>query len=205
MESGSDLKLHIGSGALVRAGWVNIDSQPYPGVDSVLDVREGLPFSNAKYIYAEHFLEHLGQIDGLKFLEECRRVLSDDGVLRLSTPNLDWVWSTQYHPTQWSGDADAIRECFWLNRGFHGWGHQFLYNLQTLRAVLRFAGFERVVSFRYGESEDPHLRGLEQHETSLDTPELPHIVIVEASGRGMAAAAEGLQERIDEYSMCLSG
>ena len=29
-------------------------------------------------------------------MRESRRVLRDDGVLRLSTPNLDWVWVTHY-------------------------------------------------------------------------------------------------------------
>jgi predicted SAM-dependent methyltransferase len=205
MESGSDLRLHVGCGALARPGWVNIDNQALPGVDRVLDVRQGLPFSNAKYIYAEHFLEHLGQADALNFLRECRRVLRDDGVLRLSTPNLTWVWVTQYHPDQWRSDSDAINECFWINRGFHGWGHQFLYNLATLRAALLHAGFGKVVPYAYGESDDPMLRGLEQHPTDLDTPELPHIVIVEASGRGDATAPDALRERMEEYEISLHG
>lgn len=201
MESGSELKLHVGSGPLVREGWVNIDSHPYPGVDHVLDVRGGLPFDDgsASYVYAEHFIEHLPQPDGLAFLRECRRVLKDSGILRLSTPSLDWVWATQYHLGQWGAESEAIRDCFWINRGFYGWGHQFLYNLPTLRSVLRLAGFADVVEYTYGKSDHDALRGLEQHETYLDTPELPHIVIVEASGRGDAAAGPDVLERMQEF------
>ena len=59
-------------------------------------MRQGLPFADVASIYAEHFLEHLALDDGLAFLAECRRVLRPDGILRLSTPNLDWVLLTHY-------------------------------------------------------------------------------------------------------------
>ena len=71
-----------------------------------------------------------------------------------------------------------------LNRAFHGWGHQFLYNQSMLAAALHSAGFARVVPCRYGESGVPELTGLERHETWIDTPDLPHVLIVEASGSG---------------------
>ena len=70
-----------------------------------------------------------------------------------------------------------------LNRAFRGWGHQFLYNRPMLQAALRNAGFGALSFCRYGESATPELSGLERHETWHDTPELPHVLIVEASGR----------------------
>ncbi|HEY3051946.1 MAG TPA: hypothetical protein VGK04_01005, partial [Thermoanaerobaculia bacterium] len=60
-------------------GWINVDVKPLPGVDQVLDVREGLPFHGVAYIFAEHFLEHF-TFEALHLLRECRRVLSTDGV-----------------------------------------------------------------------------------------------------------------------------
>jgi predicted SAM-dependent methyltransferase len=178
------LRLHIGSGPVRLPGWTNVDNQKYPGVDHVLDVTRGLPWKrgDAELIFAEHFIEHLAYDDGLRFLRECRRVLAADGILRLSTPNLDWVWHTQYHPGQWTDAAEAVRDAFWMNKAFRGWGHQFLYNLPALEATLRAAGFADVVPVRYGESEHEGLRGLERHEQYIDTPELPHVVVVEASG-----------------------
>src|SRR5688500_9867663 len=115
-------RLHVGSGPLVRAGWTNIDLDRFPGVDYVIDVRGGLPFRNVRHIYAEHFLEHLSYDDGARFLRECRRVLRPDGVLRLSTPNLEWVMQTHYHRD------GSLTECFEINKAVRGWGHQFLYN-----------------------------------------------------------------------------
>lgn len=180
---GASVRLHVGCGSEAISGWVNIDSRPLPGVDRVLDVTSGLPFENVAAIYAEHFLEHLALDDGLTFLAECRRALRDEGVLRLSTPNLDWVYLTHYQIGKWSEDEEGLRDCFQLNRAFHGWGHRFLYNAPSLAAVLRATGFAEVRFQRYGESDVAELRGLERHETWEDTPELPHVIIAEAYGR----------------------
>ena len=177
-------RLHIGCGQEAIAGWINIDSRPLPGVDHVLDVRTGLPFRGVEAIYAEHFLEHLAFDDGLAFLTACRRALAPEGVLRLSTPNLDWVYATHYRFPQSISPEETLRDCFQLNRAFHGWGHQFLYNQSMLASALRTAGFARVVPCRYGESATAELSGLERHETWDDTPELPHVLIAEASGHG---------------------
>jgi predicted SAM-dependent methyltransferase len=175
------IRLHIGCGQEAIPGWINIDNQALPGVDRVLDVRRGLPFRDVATIYAEHFLEHLSLEEGLAFLKACRRALARSGVLRLSTPNLDWVWITNYRLGRAERD-EAVRDCFQLNRAFHGWGHRFLYNRAALEAALKAVGFGTVVFQRYGESELPELNGVERHEMWPDTPEIPHVLIVEASG-----------------------
>ena len=189
--------LHLGCGTVILPGWINIDVQAYPGVDAVLDVRQGLPFEEAAVIFSEHFLEHFDLDIGLALLRECRRVLRDDGVLRLTTPNLDWVWLTSYatrwtaesptraaiDATQWRHDAAAARDSLALNRAFRAWGHRFLYNRAMLENALRYAGFARIEWCAYGESSNEALRNLERHEKSPDTPALPHLLIVEASER----------------------
>ena len=194
--SAKPVRLHIGSGSESLSGWVNIDNRALPGVDQVLDVRRGLPFQEVASIYAEHFLEHLSLDEGLAFLAECRRVLTEEGTLRLSTPNLDWVWATHYRP-KWPSDADALRDCLQLNRAFRGWGHQFLYNRPMLEAALKSVGFARAVFCRYGQSDVPGLAGLERHETWQDSPELPHVLIAEASGR--AERIELAKAELAEY------
>jgi predicted SAM-dependent methyltransferase len=176
------LRLHIGCGQQAIPGWINIDNQALPGVDRVLDVRQGLPFRGVSAIYAEHFLEHIGFEDGLAFLKECRRALADFGVLRISTPNLDWVFATHYNSWPSGSQEERLRDCFQLNQAFHGWGHQFLYNRSTLEAALKSAGFANVVFQEYGKSDIPDLYGIERHETYVDSPELPHVLIAEASG-----------------------
>jgi hypothetical protein len=187
-------RLHIGCGQEAIPGWVNIDNRPLPGVDRVLDVREGLPFEEAEAIYAEHFLEHLSLEDGLTFLRACRRALASEGILRLSTPNLDWVYATHYRLGQELPAEEGLLDCLRLNRAFHGWGHRFLYNEPMLAAAVRACGFSEATFYRYGESSHETLRGLERHETWEDTETLPHVIIAEATGR--ARKPEPLPEKL---------
>ncbi len=190
------MNLHLGSGPLRLEGWINIDNAEYPGVDRVLDVTQGLPFEDVRLIFAEHFIEHLALDEAMALMRECRRVLREDGVLRLSTPNLDWVWASHYKREMTR--EEAVLACFAINRAFRGWGHQFLYNETTLRSLLLDAGFGNVVRREYGESEHAELRGLERHEWQPDFDGFSHILIVEASGRG-GAAPEYLGEPREMY------
>ena len=182
-------KLHIGSGSTPLPGWTNVDLAPYAGVDAVLDVRHGLPFSGVGFIFAEHFLERLTLAEGLAFLRECRRVLLPAGVLRLSTPNLDWVWQTHYKPPLEMTARERLLGCLELNRAFHGWGHRFLFNLETLTLALLAAGLATVRPLTYDESGVPELRGLERHERHADLPDLPSVVVVEGDGEGSPGGA----------------
>lgn len=191
------VRLHIGSGPAAIEGWTNVDVAPYDGVDVVLDVRQPWPFAEVELIFAEHFLEHLTLVEGLAFLRECRRVLRADGVLRLSTPNLDWVWLTHYKPASELSIEEQLVGCLEINRAFHGWGHQFLYNFRTLELALRAAGFAEIAQCEYGASDVEGLRGLERHERHGDLPDAPSVVVVEA--RGIADAARDFETRIAPY------
>lgn len=191
------MKLHLGAGPQALPGWVNIDNEPYPGIDRVLDVRDGLPFEGVERIFAEHFLEHLSFEDALRLLGECRRVLRPDGILRLSTPNLDWVWLSHYRPPEELSPEHARVACFELNRAFRGWGHQFLYNPAMLTAILREAGFGEIVFCRYGCSNHPDLQGLERHPGAADLPGAPHVLVAEAFG--FSKAEPSLRDLASEY------
>jgi len=194
-----DLQLHLGCGPISLDGWINIDNQPYAGIDFRWDLANGIPFRDARYVFAEHFIEHLSYQQGVDFTRGCRAALRDDGILRLSTPNLDWVWQVSYHPTMWASEDEALRDCFVLNRAFRGWGHQFLYNPATLTALLQNSGFGTVRALRYGESNTPALAGLERHEQYPDVPELPHVLVVEATGRSAPQVIRG-EALIAEYN-----
>ena len=184
--SGGPIKLHVGAGRMSLPGWINVDNQPLPGIDEVMDVTREFPFHDVAFIFAEHFIEHLTYDDALRFLARCRSAMRPEGVLRLTTPNLDWVWMTHYHFGSWSDASAPVFDCFNLNKAFRGWGHQFLYNAPAVEATLREAGFGTIERSAYGASAHPELRGLEKHETYHDTPELSHLLVYEASGRSEA-------------------
>ena len=172
------VRLHIGSGNVRLPGWTNVDAQRLPGVDVAADVTRGLDFMGAEAVFSEHFLEHLAVDDALRFLLEAHRALMDGGWVRLTTPNLDWVWLTHY---RLEGEAAERREAaLAINRAFRGWRHQFLWNREMLAEALAACGFEAVRWCRRGESELSFFRDLERHDTYGDSEEMPHILIVEA-------------------------
>lgn len=168
----------------------------------VADVRRGLPYSGVDAIYAEHFLEHLAIDDALGFLGECHRVLRPGGWLRLSTPNLDWVWLTHYRLE--APPDEKQHRALMLNRAFYGWRHRFLWNREMLGRALEACGFDEVTWRRYGESGRPELSGLERHETYDDSPELPHVIIAEARrGQPRPRELEALRALVDRELLSL--
>ena len=176
---GPPLRIHVGSGAKPLEGWVNVDIQRLPEVDVVVDVTEGLPFTGAEAIYAEHFLEHLRLDQAIDFLADAHRVLIPGGWIRISTPNLDWVWETHY-----ATDLDReekIQGALRASRAFHGWGHRFLWNEETLAEALSACGFDRIRSCSFGVSELEIFDGIERHRALRDTDSHQHVVILEAA------------------------
>ncbi len=188
-------RLHIGSGNVRLKGWINMDVQRLPGVDVIADVTRGLDFEDetVEAVFSEHFLEHLALDDALRFLAEVHRVLAEGAWLRLSTPNLDWVWYTHYRLEGTAGEKRAA--AFAINRAFRGWRHQFVWNREMLKEALAACGFEAIRWCRRGESDLPLFRDLERHDTYEDVEDLPHILIAEA--RKGPARPERLRELRD--------
>src|ERR1051325_10552314 len=167
------MRLHIGYGPVALPGWINVDILPYEGVHVLCDVRNGLPFTNVKFIFAEHFIEHLALADGLRFLKECRRVLAE-----MTT-------------------EEELFGCLEINRAFHGWGHRFLYNRHVLGRALRSAGFAEVTERAYGESDIAELRNLERHERHRELVNAPSVLVIEARGSG--AMDEEFERALQPY------
>jgi predicted SAM-dependent methyltransferase len=172
------VRLNVGCGRFPIAGWLNLDIQELPGVDRVVDVRDGLPFRDAVAVYAEHFLEHLTFLEALDFLRASHAALAPGGRIRVSTPNLAWVWAT--HEPGAPDAAEARRRTFVANRAFYGWEHRFLWTRDLLAEALAACGFAAVRFTAYGESADPALSHLEQHDRYPDEPGLEHVLIAEA-------------------------
>ena len=128
----------------------------------------------------------------------------DGGWLRLSTPNLDWVWHHPLPAGRERGRAGATRRCA-INRAFRGWRHQFLWNREILAETLAACGFDEVRWCRRGESALPLFRDLERHDTYGDTDELPpHPHRRGAEGEAPAGADRAARDRCSDYLVHLS-
>lgn len=158
------MKLHLGCGPVRLDGWLNIDLDS-PVADVRRDLTEPLPLESgcATHVFSEHFIEHLTRHDAVRLLRECHRLLAEDGVLRISTPDLR-VLATAYLKGELDGWAPLWRPataCLLMNEGMRAWGHQFVYDAEELLRLLAEAGFENVVFVDWRHSEIESLRGLE--------------------------------------------
>lgn len=178
-------RFNVGCGPYhIKEGWTNVDIRPFDGVDLIFDVTNTWPFSNVlEVVYGEHFLEHLTIDAAFSFLDNAFAALRMGGIIRLSTPSLEWVLSTHFSLEKVSS-SEIITQTIGLNRAFYGWGHRFLYSKKMLEAVLLSCGFSNVSFFDYGMSNRHELCGLEQHNgyTVVDTlnGSFPSVWIVEA-------------------------
>jgi predicted SAM-dependent methyltransferase len=180
-------KLQLGTGTLPTPGWLNTDLDPTLGRTVTadgppvifLDVTRRFPFLDATFDYAaaEHLIEHLHYDAGRRMLAECARVLRPGGRIRIATPDLERLLnlyeqrhrlsSEQEAYIRWTADMwlepDRASVAFVINNAFHAWGHQFLFDEDTLRATLAEVGFTAIDRFAVRESDDAHLQGLETH------------------------------------------
>lgn len=166
------IKLNLGCGGDVKRGWINIDEREHsPGILKH-DLSLGIPCpdDSVDYIYAEHFIEHLDLVDGILFLQECRRVLTAEGVMRLSTPNLAEFCKLYQFAAR--GDDYLLRQwisygwnpssaCVMMNEEFRLWGHKFIYDGEELSLSLHRAGFNRIYQCGWRDSGHAELCELE--------------------------------------------
>lgn len=83
------MKLNLGGGHIRIPGYLQVDKQPEWGgvsADVVTDLEEGLPFpdQSVDVINAAHIFEHVKNF--LPLMEECWRVLKDDGFMMVAVP-----------------------------------------------------------------------------------------------------------------------
>ena len=173
-------KLHLGCGPhSLLEGWLNVDLRSFPGIDETLDATKPWPYIDQfKFVYAEHFLEHLTLDGALSFFEHANKALRRNGILRLTTPSLEWVLKTHF---TFPGEAQEIADqTLTINRAFHGWGHQFLWSKEFLTQALGAYGFTDVAFLGYGESGHQELVGIENHGGFSRHAEFPSVWILEA-------------------------
>jgi hypothetical protein len=159
--SNPTLRINLGCGTNRLAGWQNHDKD--------VDITRKLPFrdASADYIFAEHVVEHIAYYHAINFMKECLRVLKPRGVLRLTTPSLEFLQARgddEYfkwtHERGWAPTADrrgamhAILYCH---------GHQTAWTSSLLMSTMYYCGFEQTAVCEIGKSKHQALVGVEGH------------------------------------------
>lgn len=171
-------KLQIGTSFSPLKGWLNTDYiVEIPGV-IYLDATRRFPFpdNTFDYIACEHMIEHIDYDGGQAMLRESFRVLKPGGKIRIATPDIRVIMAlctaeksdiqNEYIDTLANKLFPEVRECrdiFIINNAFRFWGHQFLYDPETLKVALAKCGFVDFADCRPLVSDDPHLNDIETH------------------------------------------
>lgn len=119
------------------------------------DLRKGVPLkdNSADFIYASHFLEHLGKKDGNNFLKECFRALKEGGLMRIAVPDLDKAFEMYQ-----KGETEKMLDLFFYTSDYADFSaHKYNYNFSFIKEVLERAGFREVAKKDYISGECPNL------------------------------------------------
>lgn len=168
-----ELKVHLGCGADVRRGWVNVDLAPEPREDAIViahDLRKGLPLESAScsLIYSSHFFEHLDYKAGVRLMRDCHRVLQHGGALRFAMPNFRGMVEAYLRGDITYLELVDIREALpyvepgtetivdHVNYGVYQHGeHKTIYDEEKLSVILRAIGFSTVTESSFNAEIDP--------------------------------------------------
>ena len=170
------LKLHIGCGDHILDGWLNSDLDTKSREILHLNATWQFPFDDDSFdfVFSEHMIEHITYLQGQHMLSECFRVLNPNGKVRMATPDLAFLIGLYQNDkselqngyVEWFGDnfigiRTLHREPFVINFLMSLFGHQFIYDEQTLRECFSKAGFISITKCTVGESAHEEFTGLE--------------------------------------------
>jgi predicted SAM-dependent methyltransferase len=182
-------KLQIGSGKKnIIDGWLNTDIVCKSKKVGYLDAGRKFPFEDNtfRYVFSEHIFEHLDFKQAVNMLTECYRVLEPGGILRISTPNFDFLLQLYQNPglpvhkeyINWATKKylkdiakyhrkNEPSPVYVINNFFKDWGHQIIHNLDSISTMLTDAGFTQITPCKVNDSADPELKYLEMHGSTI--------------------------------------
>lgn len=179
-KTANESKLQIGFGNNSLPGWLNTGiSYMESKHGAYMDAGQPFPFPDASfnYVYSEHLFEHLTYQQAQNMLKESYRVLKPGGVIRIATPDLRFLLGLYQDPekplhkeyiayTAKNGGLPSTA-VYVINRFHTAWGHQIIYDKETLSQALQQAGFKDICSCEVGESTHNALISVEGHFKSL--------------------------------------
>jgi predicted SAM-dependent methyltransferase len=168
-----NLKLNVGCGKVKFQNWINIDIDP--SADLVIDVSKTLPFNenSVEFLYNEHFIEHLKYEDGKKSIIEFYRILKKGGVIRIATPDLDYITKKYFEDWKnqdwlsWPEYQFIKTKGQMINISLRWWGHKYIYNEEDLTNLLKNAGFMDIIREKKDVSNYQELTNLETRKDSI--------------------------------------
>ena len=85
--------INIGCGNRYHSDWINIDIKSKDPNVIEYNILKGIPFEDDSLdvVYHSHVLEHFTKENGMRFINECYRVLKPGGIIRVVVPDLEGI------------------------------------------------------------------------------------------------------------------
>ena len=168
-------KLNLGCGDTYLKGWLNTDIFPKSRRIFFLDATKEFPFENKifDYVFSEHMIEHISYNNGKEMIRECFRVLKNNGRIRISTPNINFLIELVNVPSQinkryldfffeLNKDYGINKDVVYVVNDFmRSHGHLFIYSPEILKSMLKDAGFIDIKFHSINKSDIKVFRNLE--------------------------------------------
>ena len=150
------MKIHLGCGNVRIPGFINIDLTQSEAVDLQSDIRYLSSFSpnSVDLIYACNVLEHFKLYEIRAVLKRWRSLLKDDGILRVSVPDLEALFKYYVKTKDLNGIYPSLFSCQGKPFSFHYWGWDF----KTLKSDLEEIGFKNIRKYDRTKTEHANVR-----------------------------------------------
>ena len=112
-------------------------------------------------IFCEEAIEHVSKGECARLLAECLRILRPGGVMRVTTPDLNYL-ARRIGEHERAGDD--------MNDMFYAHGHQYLYTREELKKACKQVGFVALKPSCYRDT-DSVLGHLDTHADRFGHPE----------------------------------
>jgi predicted SAM-dependent methyltransferase len=175
-------KLHLGCGAKIIPGWLNVDIDSSFGSHVyALDLREPFPFpdNSVSRIFIEHTIENLTKEECRQFFSESYRVLQPKGAMRIAISDISklmkaYQTKNKKYRVLMQTDMQPLVTNTWdefLMDMLFNWHRRSYFTFPLLKAFMKRAGFEKIKRKAYGKSD---------YSFAFDSRQLPDTVYAEA-------------------------
>ena len=148
-------KLHLGCWHRDFPGFINVDYCDMPHIHHKSNINK-LPFiddSEIDLIYCSHAFEYFDQIDAKKVLAEWKRVLKENGILRLAVPNFEALVEVYKRTSNINKVLGPLYGRMEINYGKNTLFHKTCYDFNSLKALLESEGFNNIKLYDWRETE----------------------------------------------------
>ncbi|BFI76524.1 methyltransferase domain-containing protein [Sulfurisphaera ohwakuensis] len=182
----------IGLASQGTINWIRESGKPPPNWVKH-DIRKRLPFPNnsVDFVYMSEVIEHFYYYESIEILKDIYRILKPSGILRITTPDIRKISSALLNNEI---DAYHFNLFFYVEQNYHKPTflerlaiklyntryHCWLYDFESLKKMLKEAGFINIVELEPKKGRTPDIDILENYDKKTYDTFMRYSMFVEA-------------------------